>query len=97
MHASSPRAALVAVDLQNDFMPGGALGVADGDDVIAPLNRAMRAAAAGGMPIFLTRTGIQPTIARSGSRRPVAASLRRRDGRAAFAEAVDVMPRAVIV
>jgi nicotinamidase/pyrazinamidase len=33
------RRALLIVDVQNDFCPGGALGVADGDQVIAPLNR----------------------------------------------------------
>lgn len=31
--------ALLLVDLQNDFMPGGALAVPDGDAVIAPANR----------------------------------------------------------
>src|SRR5258707_10499265 len=30
---------LLAVDLQNDFCPGGALGVARGDEVLAPINR----------------------------------------------------------
>ena len=30
--------ALLIVDLQNDFLPGGALAVADGDAVIAPVN-----------------------------------------------------------
>jgi nicotinamidase/pyrazinamidase len=36
----SGRTALLAVDVQNDFLPGGALGVSDGDAVIAPLLRA---------------------------------------------------------
>jgi len=30
---------LVVVDLQNDFLPGGSLAVADGDAVIAPIER----------------------------------------------------------
>ncbi len=30
--------ALLIVDLQNDFLPGGALAVAGGDEVIAPIN-----------------------------------------------------------
>ena len=30
--------ALIIVDVQNDFCPGGALAVADGDAVVAPLN-----------------------------------------------------------
>ncbi|HGG57867.1 MAG TPA: bifunctional nicotinamidase/pyrazinamidase [Nannocystis exedens] len=33
--------ALIVVDLQNDFMPGGALAVADGDAVVAVANRLM--------------------------------------------------------
>jgi len=31
--------ALIAVDVQNDFCPGGALAVPDGDAVIDPVNR----------------------------------------------------------
>jgi len=30
--------ALVMIDLQNDFMPSGALGVNEGDEVVAPIN-----------------------------------------------------------
>ena len=33
--------ALILVDIQNDFCPGGALAVADGDAVVAVANRAM--------------------------------------------------------
>lgn len=36
---SSPRCALLAVDVQNDFCPGGALAVAQGDRVVPVLNR----------------------------------------------------------
>lgn len=32
------RSALIMVDVQNDFCPGGALAVADGDSVVPPLN-----------------------------------------------------------
>jgi len=98
MHAPPPRAALLAVDLQNDFMPGGALGVPDGDDVIAPLNRAIRAAAAGNVPIFLTRDWHPADHcsfrARGGPWPPhcVAGT-----PGAAFADAIDVMPGAVVV
>lgn len=35
--------ALILVDVQNDFCPGGALPVAEGDKVVGPLNAAMRA------------------------------------------------------
>lgn len=37
----SNRDALVVIDVQNDFCPGGALAVPGGDAVIAPLNRAL--------------------------------------------------------
>lgn len=36
--------ALILVDIQNDFCPGGALGVPDGDAVVAPANQLMDAA-----------------------------------------------------
>ena len=34
-----PDACLIVVDVQNDFMPGGALAVPQGDEVVAPINR----------------------------------------------------------
>jgi nicotinamidase/pyrazinamidase len=34
--------ALIVVDLQNDFCPGGALAVERGDEVVAPINRMAR-------------------------------------------------------
>jgi nicotinamidase/pyrazinamidase len=49
--ALQPRAAedaLIAVDVQNDFLPGGALGVPGGDAVIAPLNAWLQEFAARG-------------------------------------------------
>ena len=43
------RSALVLVDIQNDFCPGGALAVSEGDQIIEPLNRlSARFAASGG-------------------------------------------------
>jgi nicotinamidase/pyrazinamidase len=47
--------ALIIVDVQNDFLPGGALAVPEGDDVIPPLNRAIEAFRKRGLPIFATR------------------------------------------
>ncbi len=47
--------ALLIVDVQNDFLPGGALGVPDGDAVIAPLNAALRVFGVAGLPVFSTR------------------------------------------
>jgi nicotinamidase/pyrazinamidase len=34
-----PDSALVLVDIQNDFCPGGALAVNEGDQIVAPVNR----------------------------------------------------------
>jgi putative nicotinate phosphoribosyltransferase len=39
-----PETALIAVDVQHDFLPGGALGVPGGDVVVEPLVRAARGA-----------------------------------------------------
>lgn len=47
--------ALIIVDVQNDFLPGGALAVPDGDAVIAPLNRYIKEFERRGLPIFATR------------------------------------------
>jgi len=47
--------ALLVVDVQPDFCPGGALPVAGGDDVIPVLNEWLRAAAACGIPIYASR------------------------------------------
>ena len=49
------KAALIIVDVQNDFCPGGALAVAEGDRVVAPLNRYIGRFADAGLPIFATR------------------------------------------
>ena len=35
--------ALLVIDMQNDFCPGGALAVKDGDAVVAPINRLAKA------------------------------------------------------
>jgi nicotinamidase/pyrazinamidase len=52
-----PRAgdALVVVDLQRDFLPGGALAVPDGNAVIEPLNRYLELFHAASLPVFATR------------------------------------------
>lgn len=47
--------ALVVVDVQNDFLPGGALGVRDGDAVVPPLNAAIAVFTGKGLPVFCTR------------------------------------------
>ncbi len=50
-----PTDALLLVDVQNDFCPGGALPVAEGDKIIPILNRWIDAARAGGALIVASR------------------------------------------
>jgi len=50
-----PGDALLIVDVQNDFLPGGSLAVPDGDAVIAPLNHAIELFRHAGLPVFATR------------------------------------------
>jgi nicotinamidase/pyrazinamidase len=47
--------ALIIVDVQNDFCPGGALAVAEGDQVVPKLNEYIDLFAQQGSPIFATR------------------------------------------
>ena len=47
--------ALLIVDVQNDFCPGGALAVANGDRVVAPLNKALFMCTQAGLPIIASR------------------------------------------
>lgn len=49
------KTALMIVDVQNDFCPGGALAVPQGDSVVEPLNRAIDRFAAAGLPILASR------------------------------------------
>lgn len=47
--------ALVVVDVQNDFCPGGALPVPEGDRVVPVLNEWIRQARQAGVPVFASR------------------------------------------
>ncbi len=47
--------ALLVVDVQNDFCPGGALGVPHGDSIIPRINRTIRLFERRGLPILFTR------------------------------------------
>ena len=47
--------ALIIVDVQSDFLPGGALAVPQGDEVVPVLNRYIAAFAARGLPVYATR------------------------------------------
>jgi nicotinamidase/pyrazinamidase len=57
-----PRAgdALIIVDVQNDFLPGGALAVPHGDEVVSPLNRYAAFFERQGQPVFATRDWHSP-------------------------------------
>ncbi len=47
--------ALVIVDVQNDFLPGGNVAVPEGDAVINPLNTYIELFRSKGLPIYATR------------------------------------------
>ena len=47
--------ALILVDVQNDFLPGGSLPVPNGNEIIPVLNRYIVLFHAHGLPIFATR------------------------------------------
>ncbi len=53
--SSSSKRALIVVDVQNDFCPGGALAVAEGDEVVAPLNSLIAEFLQRGEPVFKSR------------------------------------------
>lgn len=50
-----PDSALLVVDVQNDFCPGGSLPVRDGDQVVPALNRYIEAFRQAGRPILASR------------------------------------------
>lgn len=47
--------ALILVDVQRDFMPGGSLAVNDADRVLAPINRCIALFSQLGLPIYASR------------------------------------------
>jgi nicotinamidase/pyrazinamidase len=49
------RDALIVVDIQNDFCPGGALGVRGGEAIVPVLNRCLARFGKAGASMFLTR------------------------------------------
>jgi nicotinamidase/pyrazinamidase len=53
--AITDRSALLIVDVQRDFMPGGPLPVPDGDSVVKPLNDLIGRFESRGLPVILTR------------------------------------------
>ncbi|HKY45521.1 MAG TPA: nicotinamidase [Pyrinomonadaceae bacterium] len=53
--------ALIVVDVQNDFCPGGALAVAHGDEVVEPLNEMIDEFLEHGDPVYKSRDWHPPT------------------------------------
>ena len=56
-----PKQALIVVDVQNDFCPGGALAVAHGDEVVEPLNEQIDEFLERGAPVYKSRDWHTPT------------------------------------
>ncbi|HLM24198.1 MAG TPA: isochorismatase family protein [Pyrinomonadaceae bacterium] len=52
---SNPKQALIVVDVQNDFCPGGTLAVAHGDEVVEPLNQVIDEFLERGAPVYKSR------------------------------------------
>jgi nicotinamidase/pyrazinamidase len=50
-----PGDALLIVDVQNDFLPGGSLAVPHGDEVVAVLNRYLKSFTSQNLPVYATR------------------------------------------
>lgn len=53
--ANRKRRALIVVDVQNDFCPGGTLAVAQGNEVVAPLNDLIDEFLENGEPVYASR------------------------------------------
>lgn len=71
---TTPKRALIVVDVQNDFCPGGTLAVPHGDEVIEPLNRVIDDFLERGEPVYKTRDWHPPTtkhFAESGGTWPI--------------------------
>jgi nicotinamidase/pyrazinamidase len=53
--STEPKQALIVVDVQNDFCPGGTLAVAHGDEVVEPLNKLIDEFLERGDPVYKSR------------------------------------------
>ena len=98
MQAPGLTDALLVVDVQNDFLPGGALGIHGGDAIVEPLNRVLAAWRSHGLPVFLSRDWHPPghcSFAAQGGPWPVHC-VAGTPG-AAFAPALDVAPGDVVI
>jgi len=96
--APRKRDALVVSDVQRDFLPGGALPVARGDEIVAPLNEIFGAFVAAGCPIFAVRDWHPPDHCSFASRGgPWPPHCVAGTPGAEFAEALRLPPSAVII
>jgi len=53
--ANAKKRALIVVDVQNDFCPGGSLAVPQGNEVVGPLNKLIEEFLERGEPVFKSR------------------------------------------
>ena len=58
---NNPKQALIVVDVQNDFCPGGTLAVPHGDEVVEPLNQQIDQFLERGAPVYKSRDWHPPT------------------------------------
>jgi nicotinamidase/pyrazinamidase len=58
---TTPKRALIVVDVQNDFCPGGTLAVPHGDEVVGPLNEVIDEFLERGEPVYKSRDWHPPT------------------------------------
>ena len=75
----SDRDALLIVDVQADFLPGGRLAVPGGDAVVPALNRYLALARRKGCGYLPAVTGTRPPLLVPGAGRAVARALRSRN------------------
>ena len=61
MKSDTGKRALIVVDVQNDFCPGGTLAVSDGDEVVAPLNALIKEFLESGDLVIKSRDWHPPT------------------------------------
>jgi len=59
--STHPKQALIVVDVQNDFCPGGTLAVARGDEVVEPLNELIDEFLEQERPVYKSRDWHPPT------------------------------------
>jgi nicotinamidase/pyrazinamidase len=90
--------ALLVVDMQYDFLPGGSLGVPRGDEVLAPVNRLLALYGERGLPVYASRDwhpADHVSFAARGG--PWPAHCVAGTPGAAFPEALSMPPQAVVI